>query len=101
MMRLLTVAVIFALALPAAADAASRKAQRPHHPVRHVQHVRTVPPVAEAAYPFGPWGLQTSGRVPVGDPAHQVYRMNGDYAGADPDPRIRMMLRRDDPNADP
>jgi hypothetical protein len=100
MTRLLTVAVIFAVGLPAAAEAASRKAHRTHHPVR-VQHVRTVLPVTEASNPFGPWGLQTNGRPRVGDPAHQVYRMNGDYAGADPDPRIRMMLRRDDPNADP
>ena len=100
-MRLLTVAVSFALALPAAAEAASSKAQRSHDPVRHVQRVRTVQPVADASNPFGPWGLQTTGRIRAGDPAHQVYRMNGDYGGADPDPRIRMMLRRDDPNADP
>ena len=34
-------------------------------------------------------------------PEWDVYRTNGDYAGTDPDPRVRAMLRHDDPNADP
>ena len=29
-----------------------------------------------------------------------VYRGNGEYAGSDPDPQIRAMLRRDQPNSD-
>ena len=35
------------------------------------------------------------------NPKWDVYRDNGEYAGSDPDPHVRAMLRRDDPNADP
>jgi len=35
------------------------------------------------------------------NPAYDVYRLNGDYAGSDPDPRIRSQLFWDDPDADP
>jgi hypothetical protein len=97
MTRFLTVGIILALAAPTLADAKSRKPQRTSHPVPSMRQVQEAP---QAPTIYGPWGLQTSGKVHLGNPADQVYRMNGDYAGADPDPRIRAMLRRDDPNND-
>jgi hypothetical protein len=96
MMRLLTVALVFVLAIPALADAASRKKQPTRHP--QAQHVAPAPQQAFAANPFA---LQSGVERHAGNPAHQVYRTNGEYAGADPDPRIRLMLRRDYNNDDP
>ena len=29
------------------------------------------------------------------NPAWDVYRMNGEYVGSDPDPNVRLMLRKD------
>jgi hypothetical protein len=40
-------------------------------------------------------------RARSANPQWDVYRDNGEYAGTDPDPHVRAMLRRDDPNADP
>jgi hypothetical protein len=44
---------------------------------------------------------QSNRRARSPNPQWDVYRNNGEYAGSDPDPHIRAMLRRDDPNADP
>jgi hypothetical protein len=32
------------------------------------------------------------------NPAWDVYRINGQYMGSDPDPRVRLMLRKDNLN---
>jgi len=47
------------------------------------------------------WGGAANRRPRSPNPQWDVYRSNGDYAGTDPDPHIRAMLRRDDPNGDP
>jgi hypothetical protein len=80
-----------AVAFPAAGDAASKKKPR----IRH----------SEPAYSqrFNPGSYE--GHLPVrthsSNPQWDVYRPNGDYAGSDPDPFIRSMLRRDDTTNDP
>jgi hypothetical protein len=92
--------VIFALASPTLADAASREKARTQHRAPQAQ-VQQAPPAPASTF-YGPFGPQTpDGRAHFGDPAHQVYRVDGKYAGADPDPHIRMMLYFDDPNKDP
>lgn len=42
-------------------------------------------------------GRYTDGRVHSGNPAFDVYDSSGVYAGSDPDPNVRDMLRRDNP----
>jgi hypothetical protein len=39
----------------------------------------------------------TSRRARSSNPQWDVYRPNGDYAGSDPDPRVRFKLHFDDP----
>lgn len=99
MTRLLTVAVIFALALPTLAEAAGRKKPPTHHPAPQAQ-VQQVWQASPSQFTYMP-GVQTDGRPHFAAPEHQVYRIDGKYAGADPDPRIRTMLYFDDPNKDP
>ena len=45
--------------------------------------------------------VQSNRRPRSPNPQWDVYRMDGTYAGSDPDPRVRAMMFRDDPNADP
>jgi hypothetical protein len=56
---------------------------------------------APAVTPAATWGGAPNRRPRSPNPQWDVYRDNGEYAGSDPDPHIRAMLRRDDPNADP
>jgi hypothetical protein len=45
--------------------------------------------------------VQSTRRPRSPNPQWDVYRTNGAYAGSDPDPHVRAMMFRDDPNADP
>jgi Ni/Co efflux regulator RcnB len=42
-------------------------------------------------------GRLTDGRVHSSNPSFDVYDSSGVYAGSDPDPNVRDMLRRDNP----
>lgn len=42
-------------------------------------------------------GRFTDGRIHSSNPAFDVYDSSGVYAGSDPDPHVRDMLRRDNP----
>jgi hypothetical protein len=42
-------------------------------------------------------GRFTDGRVHSPNPSFDVYDSSGIYAGSDPDPNVRAMLRRDNP----
>jgi hypothetical protein len=84
------VALATLVAWPAVGDAASKKKKAQARPAVH----RTV------VAPRAPSGF-VAGRPRSSNPQWDVYRDSGEYAGTDPDPRIRAMLRRDDPNADP
>jgi hypothetical protein len=44
-----------------------------------------------------PNGRAPSRRARSSNPQWDVYRPNGDYAGSDPDPRVRFKLHFDDP----
>jgi hypothetical protein len=85
-MRIIIVCVAMVAALAAPAFGKSKKTTaKSQHTVQRM-HVQT--------------GSSTV-RARSSHPEWDVYRTNGDYAGTDPDPRVRAMLRRDDPNADP
>jgi hypothetical protein len=84
------VALAALIAWPAVGDAATKKKKTHARPAAH----RT----AVAPRPSATVGV---GRYRSANPQWDVYRDNGEYAGTDPDPRVRLMLRRDDPNADP
>jgi hypothetical protein len=56
------------------------------------QNVRAPVQVRSGAVPGSGYALRA--RSP--NPAWDVYRTNGEYAGSDPDPLVRMMLRKDD-----
>jgi hypothetical protein len=89
-----TIAAVVALATliawPTVGDAASKKKNAQARPAAH----RTViAPRVRSGFVAGP--------VRSSNPRWDVYRDNGEYAGTDPDPHVRAMLRRDDPNADP
>jgi hypothetical protein len=75
------------IAWPVAGEAAAKKKTARHK----------APPVAVQArahyYAYGP-GYR---RPHSPNPAWDVYFTDGKYAGSDPDPLIRDMLRRDDP----
>jgi hypothetical protein len=71
------VALVAAIASPALA--------RTHVRVQHV-------PDQSSAY--GAYG-QTDGRQHSSNPAYDVYDDSGHYVGSDPDPLIRLELRRD------
>jgi hypothetical protein len=80
------VALVAAIALPAVAEAAARKT-----------HAKTTPQGQVQVQTPNEWSYAPpSSRPHSPNPAYDVYRMNGDYAGSDPDPRVRMMLRKDD-----
>jgi hypothetical protein len=84
------VALAALTAWPTVGDAATKKKNAHARPAAH----RTV----VAPRPSASVGV---GRFRSGNPQWDVYRDNGEYAGTDPDPHVRLMLRRDDPNADP
>jgi len=84
------VALAALIAWPTVGDAATKKKNAHARPAAH----RTV----VAPRPSASVGV---GRFRSGNPQWDVYRDNGEYAGTDPDPHVRLMLRRDDPNADP
>ena len=73
------------IAWPAAGEAASKKKK-----VRH----KAAPIVQQRHAP--PWYGQAKRRPHSPNPAWDVYYTDGTYAGSDPDPRIRMMLQKDD-----
>jgi hypothetical protein len=83
----LTSVLMVAIAVPVAAAAAAHK-----KPAK-----RTVRAETTLQRP----AVQSNARRHGENPANDVYRTNGDYAGSDPDPRIRMMLYRDDTFNDP
>jgi hypothetical protein len=87
-------AIVIGLAVAAASPAA---AQTKHKKARVA---KTSEPRSWQA-PAVNWGGATPRRARSSHPQWDVYRDNGEYAGTDPDPRVRAMLRRDDPNADP
>jgi hypothetical protein len=85
------VALAALIAWPIVGDAATKKKKaRAHHPATHRTVVAPRPPAVVG-----------DGRYHSPNPQWDVYRDNGEYAGSDPDPLVRLMLRRDDPNADP
>jgi hypothetical protein len=84
------VALAALIAWPTVGDAATKKKKAHARPAAH----RTV----VAPRPSATVGV---GRYHSPNPQWDVYRDNGEYAGSDPDPHVRLMLRRDDPNADP
>jgi hypothetical protein len=91
-MKMIAAAVALAtlIAWPSVGDAASKK-KKVH--ARPTVHRAVVAPRVQSGF--------VTGRVRSSNPQWDVYRDNGEYAGTDPDPRVRLMLRRDDPNADP
>ncbi len=85
-MRTLITALALAalISLPALAQQTKRKA------------------TAQSWVPPGParldaHGRYTDGRIHSSNPAFDVYDSSGVYAGSDPDPQVRDMLRRDNP----
>ena len=85
------VALAALIAWPIVGDAATKKKKaRAHDPATHRTVVAPRPPAVVG-----------DGRYHSPNPQWDVYRDNGEYAGSDPDPLVRLMLRRDDPNADP
>ena len=90
-MKTIATVVTFAilLAWPSIRDAAGKKKKEVH--TRTTVH-RTV---------AAPRPTAVVGRYRSPTPQWDVYRDNGEYAGTDPDPLVRLMLRCDDPNADP
>ena len=84
------VALAALIAWPIVGDAASKKKKAHARPATHRTAVAPRPPAVVG-----------DGRYHSPNPQWDVYRDNGEYAGTDPDPRVRLMLRRDDPNADP
>jgi hypothetical protein len=88
------VALAALIAWPTVGDAATKKKKAHARPAAH----RT----AVAPRPSAAVGLRAGvGRYRSANPQWDVYRDNGEYGGTDPDPNVRLMLRRDDPNADP
>ena len=80
----LTLLIVLAALEPALAW--TRKA--PSHPTAHPRVLHVPPQVA------GPEvRLVRPPHSP--NPAWDVYRINGKYVGSDPDPRVRLMLRKD------
>jgi hypothetical protein len=80
------VAAVTVIALPSAGEAASKT--RHKHPKPHASaHYERMPTYINprTALAHSP------------NPGWDVYRNNGEYAGSDPDPRVRMMLKRDRP----
>jgi hypothetical protein len=77
------------LALPAGANAASTKhSHATKHTAKHVKAVRPhvrVSGNARAPAPFSPY---------VHRPEYDVY-VDGEYAGSDPDPRVRETIKRE------
>jgi hypothetical protein len=91
-MRMIAVVVAFAtlMAWPTVGDAASKK-KKAH--ARPTVHRTVVAPRVRSGF--------VAGHMRSSNPQWDVYRDNGEYAGTDPDPHVRAMLRRDDPSADP
>ena len=75
-------ALLIALTSPEAAFAKAKKG--PVHPI-----VSEAPVYITGSY----WGLARRPHSP--NPAWDVYRINGHYVGSDPDPNVRLMLRKD------
>jgi hypothetical protein len=92
-MKMIAAAVALAtlIAWPTVGDAASKKKKAQ---VRPAVHRTVVAPLAQS-------GFVAARRPHSPNPQWDVYRDNGEYAGSDPDPHVRAMLQRDDPNADP
>ncbi len=88
-MKLLATVLALAVACPAVGEAASKKRER----VKRSEQVYSQRSTSYQGRP--PYRAHSS------NPAWDVYRTNGDYAGSDPDPFIRSMLRRDDTTNDP
>ncbi len=86
------VALSVAVASPAAGKS---KGKKRHIHARPAAHAVQVAPQPRAVY------AQPDHRPHSPNPQWDVYRSNGEYAGSDPDPHVRLMLRLDDPNADP
>ena len=84
------VALATLIAWPTVGDAASKK-KKAH--ARPTVHRTVVQPRLQSGF--------VAGHMRSSTPQWDVYRDNGEYAGTDPDPHVRAMLRRDDPNADP
>jgi hypothetical protein len=89
-MKLIVAALVLAVAAasPALAQSKSKK-------------TRAAPETRAWQVPTATWGGAVQRRPRSSHPQWDVYRDNGEYAGTDPDPHVRAMLRRDDPNADP
>jgi hypothetical protein len=84
------VALAALIAWPSVGDAASKKKKAQ---ARTTVHRTVVTPRVQSGF--------VAGHLRSPNPQWDVYRDNGEYAGTDPDPHVRAMLRRDDPNADP
>jgi len=105
-MKIFVAAVVVATAIgvPALAQAAGQKTHHKTHVRAHSEVARVPTSSAQylprAAGPYGDDGhrpCQCVGRH-SSNPGYDVYRGNGDYAGSDPDPRIRAFLYWDNPD---
>ena len=88
----LAAALTFSAASMEAAISGSNK-------TRPAKHTRTPPPApypGTYALPPGPHSWSYGLRLRSTNPAHDVY-VGGEYAGSDPDPRIRAMIINDPP----
>ena len=90
-----TIAAFIALVVLVIGSTAEGRSKKAHAPAAKTSHSKVWQ--AQAV----PWGGAAQRRPRSPHPQWDVYRDNGEYAGTDPDPHVRAMLRRDDPNADP
>ena len=79
------------ISLPTAGEAAAKKKTVRAKPTPVAQHGRAQLKRAKLGYAYG--GMYRRAHSP--NPAWDVYWTNGKYAGSDPDPLVRDMLRRD------
>jgi hypothetical protein len=89
-MKMFIAAVALATASAIALPANSQDAPKSRHKAPRTK-------VSRQQAPVQPYLRQTEPRAHSPHPEWDVYRSNGDYAGSDPDPRIRSMLLRDYP----
>jgi hypothetical protein len=87
-MKMLVPALALATALASAEPALAWTRKAPVHPTAHSRVLPVRPQIA------GPQAHLVR-RPHSPNPAWDVYRINGRYVGSDPDPRVRLMLRKD------
>ncbi|MEA2976966.1 MAG: hypothetical protein QOF19_2486 [Alphaproteobacteria bacterium] len=96
-MLIAAVALGAAAVLPAVSVSAAPqgKTHATKHAVKHSQHVRTVRHARTVRWAPAPGYLAARPFASaVHHPSYDVY-VNGNYAGSDPDPRIRQSIKRE------